>query len=173
MNFMKEIIYNHDNLKENDIDETVIRVKALLINSKNEITLGYCHKTYQFPGGHLEENETFEEGLNREIKEETGIDIKETNLKPFEKIIYYSNNYRNTGLNRKNEIYYFYIKTDEKANMNNANLDDWETKGNYKIEYVNLDDVKQVLINSIPDNPINEIIVEEMLEVINEYKRIN
>lgn len=43
---MKEIIYNHDNLKETDIDETVIRVKALIINSNNEIMLGYAHKTY-------------------------------------------------------------------------------------------------------------------------------
>ena len=173
MNFMKKIVYNHDNLKENDIDETVIRVKALLINSKNEITLGYCHKTYQFPGGHLEENETLEEGLKREVKEETGIDIKNTNLKAFEKITYYSKNYRDTGLNRKNEIYYFSIKTDEKDNMNNANLDVWETEGNYKIEYINLDNVEQVLTKSIPDNPINKIIVEEMLEVLNEYKRNN
>lgn len=30
---MKEIIYNNDNLKEEDITETVIRTKALLINN--------------------------------------------------------------------------------------------------------------------------------------------
>ncbi len=170
---MKKIVYNHDNLKEQDIDEKVVRIKALLINSNNEIALGYCHKTYQFPGGHLEDGERLEEGLKREIKEETGIDIKENNLEPFEKIIYYSSNYRNTGLNRKNEIYYYYIKTDEKVDMNNTNLDDWEKEGNYIIKYIDLNDVEQVLTNSIPDNPINRIIVEEMLEVLNEYKRIN
>ena len=170
---MKEIVYNHDNLKEKDIDETVVRVKALLVNSNNEIALGYCHKTFQFPGGHLEKNETLEQGLKREIKEETGINIKETNLKPFEKITYYSKNYRNSELNRKNEIYYFSIYTDEKANINNTNLDNWEKEGNYKIEYINLEKVEQVLINSIPDNPINRIVVEEMLEVLNEFKRNN
>lgn len=168
---MKEIIYNHDNLKETDIDETVIRVKALIINSNNEIMLGYAHKTYQFPGGHLEKNESLEEALKREIREETGIEIKENNLEPFEKIIYYTNNYRNTGLNRKNEIYYYSIKTDEKANMNNSNLDKGEKEGNYKIEYIGLDNIEQLLNDSIPDNPINKIVVEEMLEVINEYKR--
>ena len=58
---MKEIVFNHDNLSDSDIDEVVIRAKALIINSKNEITLGYSRNTYQFPGGHLEEKETLKD----------------------------------------------------------------------------------------------------------------
>ena len=170
MSFMKKIIYNKENLTDKDVDEIVIRVKALIINSKDEILLGHCHKTYQFPGGHLEENENPEEGLKREVKEETGIEIKEINLKPFEKIIYYSSNYRNTGLNRKNEIYYYIVKTNKSVNANNMNLDNWEKGGNYTVKKVPLTDVEQVLRSSIHDNPINSIIVEEMLEVLNEYK---
>lgn len=37
---MKEIIYNKDNLKDNELDETVIRIKAVIINNKDEILLG-------------------------------------------------------------------------------------------------------------------------------------
>ena len=59
---MKEIIYNYDYLKDEDITEVVIRTKALMINNKN-IILGKENNIYQFPGGHLEENETFEEVL--------------------------------------------------------------------------------------------------------------
>ena len=47
---MKKIIINDSNLEDNEIDYSVIRVKALLINSKNEILLGYSHNDYQFPG---------------------------------------------------------------------------------------------------------------------------
>ena len=39
---------------------------------KNKPTSEY----YVFPGGGLEENETFEEGTKREIKEEFGIDVE-------------------------------------------------------------------------------------------------
>ena len=72
---MKEYIHNYDNLVENDITETVIRMKVLLINSKS-IILGYKRGIYQFPGGHLEENETFKDCIKREVLEETGCEVE-------------------------------------------------------------------------------------------------
>lgn len=168
---MKEIVFNHDNLEESDIDEVVVRTKALLINDKEEITLGYSHKTYQFPGGHLEENESLEECLIRELKEESGIELKEIKNKPFVKIVYYTKNYRNSGKNRKNEIYYYIIKTNKVFNMDEASLDEWEQDGNYVVKVIPLKNVKKVLVDSIPDNPMNKIIVKEMLNVLDEYER--
>ena len=55
---MKQIITNKYNLTDSDMTEIVKRVKILIINSKNEILLAYSHNDYQFPGGHVEENET-------------------------------------------------------------------------------------------------------------------
>lgn len=169
---MKEVLYNYDNLTLEDIDEVVTRTKGLIINSNNEITLGYSNKTYQFPGGHLESGETLEECLLREIEEETGIKICDAKLKPFEKITYYNKNYHGSGKNRKNEIYYYIIKTNAKFDMSNAKLDDGEKEGNYTAKTIPLKDVEQILIDSIPDNPINEVIVEEMLDIFKEYKKI-
>ncbi len=169
---MKEILYNYDNLKEEEIDEIVIRTKGLIINSKNEITLGYSHKTYQFPGGHLEEGETLSECLLREIEEETGIKIDDAIMKPFEKITYFNKNYHGTEKNRRSEIYYFIIKTDAKFDMDNAKLDEWEKEGNFIVKTIPIKDVERILIDSIPDNKINKVIVEEMLEILKEYNKI-
>lgn len=169
---MKEILYNYDNLKPEEIDEIVTRTKGLIINEAGEITLGYSHKTYQFPGGHLEEGESLENCLLREIEEETGIKIKDAKLKPFERITYYNRNYHNSGKNRQNDIYYYIIKTNAKFNMNNANLDVWEKDGNFTVKTFSISDVKNVLIDSIPDNPINKVIVEDMLDVLEEYNKI-
>lgn len=169
---MKEILYNYDDLKLEEIDEVVTRTKGLIINSDNEITLGYSHKTYQFPGGHLEEGETLEECLLREIEEETGIEIRDAELKPFEKITYYSRNYHGSGKNRKNDIFYYIIKTDAKFDLDNTKLDEWEKAGDFTVKTLPLKNVEQVLIDSVPDNPINEVIVEEMLDIFKEYKKI-
>ena len=37
---------------------------------------------------------------------------------------------------------------------------------------ININDVENILIDSIPLNDENKIIMEEMLDVINEYKKI-
>lgn len=163
---MIEKIFNDDKLSIDEMDEIVTRVKAVIINSKEEILLGYSHKTYQFPGGHVEPNETNKVALERELKEELGIDLKIKN-EPFMKITYLTRNYRNTNKNRQNEIYYFIINTDLKPNMKLANLDQYEKEGNYTPVYLLIDNIEDILKKSIPDNPINEIIVKEMLEVIN------
>lgn len=94
---MKEILYNYDNLTSEEIDEVVVRTKGLIVNSKNDITLGYSNKTYQFPGGHLEESESLVNCLLREIKEETGIKIVDYEIKPFEKITHYNKDYSGSG----------------------------------------------------------------------------
>ena len=74
---MKKIIINEYNLRAQDLDYEVIRVKGLIVNSQNQILMEFNNNTYQFPGGHLNENEKLEEALLREIREETGITIKE------------------------------------------------------------------------------------------------
>lgn len=170
---MKEIFYNYDNLDKNDIDETIIRTKGLIINDNDEISLGYCHKTYQFPGGHLEEGETLNDCLIREVQEETGIDIKDAELKPFQKITYFNKNYHDSNKNRENVIYYFVIKTNQVFDENNIKLDEGEKEGGFCVKTFPINDVEDILIKSIPDNPINKVIVEEMLDIIKEYKKIS
>lgn len=167
-----QFIFNDDNLTDNDMDEVVIRTKALIIDSNDQIMLGYAHKTYQFPGGHLEEGETIQECLKRELKEETGIDIDTNNIEPIAETRYYTKNYHNSGLNRKNEIYYFIIRTDKEANMEEASLDEWEQEGNYIIKKIPLKDLKKILLDSIPDNKINEVIASEMISLLEKLELI-
>ena len=117
---MKEIIRNESNLKEKDVTEVVKRVKLLITNSNNEILLGYSHSDYQFPGGHVEKGENLVQTIKREIKEETGIVLNHLNINPFAKMISYYKDWPEKGKNRKIEIYYYELKTDEKPNLNNT-----------------------------------------------------
>ena len=47
---MKTKIINYNHIKEEEINDKVIRVKALMLNSKEEILLAEAYTTIQFPG---------------------------------------------------------------------------------------------------------------------------
>lgn len=166
---MKEIIYNHDYLKDEDITEVVIRIKALIINDKN-IILGNENNIYQFPGGHLEENETFEECLKREILEETGIEIDDNEIKePFMKVTYLNKDWPAIGQNRKSEIYYYLIKTSKNPDMSKVKYTEHEKQGNFKIESIPLSESISVIEDNISKNEKNKVIAQDMIMAITEY----
>lgn len=162
---MKVKLFNYKKLKENEINDKVIRVKALIINSKKEILMARAFGTFQFPGGHIEPNESLSEALIREIKEETGIILK-GEYDPKYAIKYYLKDFPVRGNNRSIEIYYFCIFTNERYNLNNINLDDQERKGDFKLEYINLKKLKQILKRNKKVVPINKIVNREIMLAI-------
>lgn len=169
---MRKIITNNYNLTDSDITEVVKRVKVLIINSKNEILLGYSHNDYQFPGGHVEENETFIQTLNREVKEETGIELKVTNLEPFACSIGYYKDWPTEGKNRKTEIYYYEVKTDEKPNLDNTEYTEDEKDGNFELRYIPLEQVEKTLNETVKQYGDERSIAKEMIGIFAIYKEL-
>lgn len=168
---MKSKIYNYDNIKESDITDRVIRVKALMVNSNNEILLGQAFGTVQFPGGHLKMQETFNQGLIREVKEETGITLK-GKFEPFFAIKYYLKDFPNKNNNRSIEIYYYRIDTYEVFDLTKISLDNQERKGGFKLEYVSLKMFNKYLKSHLDNNPFNKLVSREMKLAMREYKKI-
>ena len=166
---MKEIIYNYDYLNDEDITEIVIRMKALIINNKN-ILLGNENDIYQFPGGHLEDKETFEECLKREVLEVTGIELFDSEIKrPFMKVTFMNKDWPEVGKNRKAEIYYYLIETDKKTDMSKVNYTEHEKKGNFKVEFVPLNESISIIEKNISKNEKNKVIAPDMIMAIKEY----
>ena len=168
---MKQTIYNDNNLSIMDIDEIETRCKALMINSNNQILMGYYKETYQFIGGHLREGEKLTDTLRREIKEETGIDYDTTKLKPFYSIKYFNKNNNNSGKNVLSQVFYYLINIDERYHMKDTNYDRAEINGDYSLKYVDLEEFNEVMINSRSNvDPLNGIILRDNIEVMDYYK---
>lgn len=169
---MKEIIYNEDNLKESNINRIVKRAKAIIINSNDEILFGYSDSNYQLPGGHLEDNETYDECLVREIKEETGIDIPLEKRESLLTIKYYCKDYPSKGVNTEYIAKYFCIKTDLKPNLKEINLTENEKEGMFELRYIHKDKAIEELKNSL-NTCTKEKVVKDTIKVIDKFLELS
>jgi len=166
---MKEIVYNKCFLKEKDITKIVQRAKVLLIN-QDKIILGNENDVYQFPGGHLEENETYEECLKREIKEETGIYIDNDEISsPFMSITSFHKDWPKEGENQKTKIIYYIVKTNKEPDLKNTSYTEHEKECNYKLEKIALKKVIDFLNDNLSKNEKNKVIIPDMINVLKEY----
>ncbi len=165
---MKEIVINDHHLTDDDIEQKVIRVKGLILNSKGKILLAYNNNTYQFPGGHKEDDEEMSDCICREIKEETGIKLS-VQEEPFLCIETYDSNYFGTGKKVLNSIYYYRFFTDEVPNFKETQYDELELATDFELFYVNFDKLDSFLKDKLTEGKMDPNIMREMLCVVNEY----
>lgn len=165
---MKKIFINDDNLEIEDLDYEVIRVKGLVVNSRDEVLIAFNNNTYQFPGGHVELEEDKEMALIREIKEETGIGIKSVSG-PFMEIVTYAKKYFGSDKNVCNRIFYYRVLSDDTPNLEETNYDELEKQSEFGLFYVYIDDLEHFLHNCLKNGTIDESIGREMLLVLEEY----
>ena len=169
-----EKIYNSDNLTFEEIDEKTARARAIIINSNNEVLMCYSNglQHYEFPGGHLEKGESLEDGLKREIKEETGISIDVKEIKEFYAIKYYCKNYHNSGKNRLVEIFYYIVYCDSVYENSKRQLDSNEIIQNYECRYIKVNELKNILIENKKTTKENNSALDDMILIWNEFLKI-
>ena len=168
---MKKIVINDNNLNNDSMEMEVVRVKGLIINSKGKILLAHNNNTYQFPGGHREDDESNEECIVREIKEETGISL-EIPESPFLCIETYDNNYFDTGKKVLNRIYYYRFITDDMPNLEETHYDELEIETEFNLFYVPFSTLDKFIEEQIELDNLDVKIGREMQFVIEEYRNI-
>lgn len=168
---MEIILKGYKGKKILDYQKMVKRVKALIVSSDNKILLVNNYQDYQFPGGHMENNETYSEALKRELLEETGIDFNiEKDIEPILKLYRYYEEYHETKENTLLEINYFIIRSDNYINIDNLNLTKEEENGDFSLTYISLFEFKRLLEENIMINNDKYGISEEMFEVFDKLK---
>lgn len=168
---MEIILKGYKGKKILDYQKIVKRVKALIVSSDNKILLVNNYQDYQFPGGHMENNETYSEALKRELLEETGIDFTiEKDIEPVLKLYRYYEEYHETKENTLLEINYFIIRSDKYIDTDNLNLTKEEENGDFSLTYISLFEFKRLLEENIMINNDKYGISEEMFEVFDKLK---
>jgi len=167
---MKEIIYNDDKLKDEEIHEWVKRAKVLVVNSNDEILIAHTDDCYYFLGGHVDGNESDYECLIREIKEEAGLDYEPKIDTPFVSIKYLLKDFPKVGVNRGYISNYYVIYDDIVPNHEKVNLTEDEDAGHFKLIYIHkykiLEEVSSYLSICKRKNVLRDtiLVLEEFLD---------
>ena len=165
---MKEIIYNNDNLLDEDINNEICRAKMIVENDNNELLFCMTNNNYYLIGGHLEDGETFDEAVVREIKEESGVDIPFEKREPYFSIKYYCRDYPEKGLNTRYINNYYSIKYNLIPDMTNSSLEQGEIDGGFKLEYIDKNKALEVLTKSL-ENCTRERVVLDTIDAVKIY----
>lgn len=162
---MKEIVYNINNLCEDDIHGWVKRAKIIVVNSKEEIILAQTNDGYYFLGGHVESNESDFDCLVRELKEEAGIDYEPKIGEPFVSIKYLLKDYPENGVNKGYISNYYVVYEDIVFDSNNVSLTESEKEVNFKIVYIHKDKILDEVDSSLMFCK-NKNVVKDTLDVL-------
>jgi len=142
-----KILLNPKNLIPDESWQKFRKVRAVIENNDGCFAISHEAGKYIFPGGKCNEKEDNLTAIQREIKEETGIDIK---TEDFQKVLELETMYDNAVDYKTNTIKprhtittYYYVKTNQNIDPNNMNLTKGEIKENFKIAFVD----KNTLLN--------------------------
>ncbi len=137
MDYMKKIEIDLKNYKE---DASVFKrtaVRGIIKRNNNYLVIYSDYGDYKFPGGGMEEGETLEETLIREVKEETGYNVINGSIteciEVFEK--------RKGEYEDIMEMKSYYFLCDVEDDAGNRNLDDYEKEYNYQVEWLPLEEI--------------------------------
>jgi hypothetical protein len=73
------------------------------------------------------------------------------------------------GKNRYIEFNYYLIYTNERYDLSKRKLDQYEIDSNYELRYIKLDELFDVLDETINDNERNVRVYDDIKNVINYY----
>lgn len=169
---MKKIVYNKDDLKDSDINRYVRRSKAIITNKNGDILLCCSNNNYHLPGGHVEEKETFEECLVREIKEEVGAIIEKKEREEILSITHYSKNYPEENINTKTIEHYYEVEDEIKPNIKKTFLTEDEKKGEFTLVWVSKNKILEFL-NESKKTCTREGVINDTIEAVKEYLNKN
>ena len=172
---VKSKIFNEDNLTDEEMDGSVVRVKAFIINSHSEIILASSNGGIQLIGGHVEDGESETETLKREILEEAGIDVSNDEISEvFYEVRHYIKNYYNSGENILAVIHYYIVRTDKLPDMEKVHRTSQEKRYAFELKQISFNSFEEFISGYLNnENEINRIIASETLEAFKNLPLLN
>lgn len=145
---VNQVIHNENKLTLNDANRVTRRAKLIVENNNDEILICHMGVKYFLIGGHIDNDESDEQCLTREVAEESGITLNFSNILPIASSNYINKDYPKNGDITYTNTNYYAIKYDLVPNIEMQNLTEEEKKENFKLMYIPKNEVINFLENT-------------------------
>lgn len=159
---VNQVIHNEDNLTLNDANKVTLRAKLIVENNNDEILICHMGVKYFLIGGHIDNDESDEQCLTREVAEESGVILDFSNILPIASSNYINKDYPQNGDITYTNTNYYAIKYDLVPNIEMQNLTEEEKKENFKLMYIPKNEVINFLENT---NEINATLSDTIMAI--------
>lgn len=159
---VNQVIHNEDNLTLNDANKVTLRAKLIVENNNDEILICHMGVKYFLIGGHIDNDESDEQCLTREVAEESGVTLDFSNILPIASSNYINKDYHQNGDFTYTNTNYYAIKYDLVPNIEMQNLTEEEKKENFKLMYIPKNEVINFLENT---KEINAILSDTIMAI--------
>ena len=171
---MWNVVFNKDNLTENDVTKRVKKARAFIVDTEDNVWMVKVNGVYMLPGGCVEQSDTNPCGaVVREVREELGIDLNKKKLYPMVKIDNYDKDSRVCGetelCNKKTSTIIYLSSNDDKPNEVKRQLTAQEKNMNMTIEKVPLKDFKSKMLMPGRLNFYKKYFMKENLAALKAY----
>ena len=138
----------HGNAEEVAVDVLEPRASVYgVIVKDDKVLLSREWDGYDFPGGGIDKGETFDEALEREVREETGINVKR------DKLLHATTNFFKTSSGRFLQGHLIYYRCDYvSGDISTEWLTDEEKEFMQAAEWVPLDSLKKIAFYNAVDS---------------------
>ncbi len=131
-------------IDKKDYDETwqhSVRsaVRAVMFSS-GKLVMVYSTRDdyYKFPGGGVEGDETHQEALVREVREEVGLNVIPSSIREFGEVVELRKSDMFADAVFEQDSFYYFCDTD--GSISEQRLDDYEAEEGFELRYVTIED---------------------------------
>ena len=169
---MKTIKINDSKMADTEIEVVRRKARAFLIQDDKFLIANYGG-VWLLPGGSIDPDETKEETIVRELKEETGVEYEPTELEHVLTMNYFQKDYPMTSKKNMNRLlvtdYYFgYYKGTDIFNTKRTKS---EKNDGFYLKLVTYEEIEE-LLKEPTDNPRKQFFNRELKEVLNYLKSV-